>query len=50
MFLIMRIGCSTKIMGAFTVKGASKNLGWIATAVMAVASAGFFLSLAAPSP
>jgi Mn2+/Fe2+ NRAMP family transporter len=49
MFLIMRIGCSTKIMGAFKVKGVSKNLGWIATAVMAVASAAFFLSLAAPS-
>ena len=49
MFLIMRIGCSTKIMGAFKVKGISKNLGWIATAVMAVASAAFFFSLAAPS-
>jgi Mn2+/Fe2+ NRAMP family transporter len=39
-FAIFTIGVSNKkIMGKFTVRGALRTLGWIATIVMAVATA-----------
>jgi Mn2+/Fe2+ NRAMP family transporter len=35
----MLISVNKKIMGKFTVRGALRTLGWIATIVMAVATA-----------
>ena len=44
MVLLMRIATSATIMGQFTISRRSRILGWLATAVMAGASAGFILS------
>jgi NRAMP (natural resistance-associated macrophage protein)-like metal ion transporter len=49
MVLIMRIATSGKIMGQFKVTRLWTALGWLATAVMAVASTLFLVSLAIPS-
>jgi Mn2+/Fe2+ NRAMP family transporter len=40
MVLVMRMGTSPKIMGAFTISRRAAWLGWLATAVMALASLG----------
>ena len=45
MILIMRIAGSREIMGKFRVTGAWVFIGWSATAVMALASLAFLLSL-----
>jgi Mn2+/Fe2+ NRAMP family transporter len=45
MVLLMRMATSASIMGKFTISSRSCFVGWIATAVMAVASLGFILSL-----
>jgi Mn2+/Fe2+ NRAMP family transporter len=45
MILIMRMARSPKIMGEFRVTGAWFSIGWLATAVMALASAAFLGSL-----
>jgi NRAMP (natural resistance-associated macrophage protein)-like metal ion transporter len=45
MVLLMRIATNSSIMGKFTISSRSCLVGWIATAVMAVASLGFILSL-----
>jgi NRAMP (natural resistance-associated macrophage protein)-like metal ion transporter len=44
MWLLMRIATNASIMGQFTISRRSRFLGWSATAVMAVASAGFIVS------
>lgn len=49
MALLMRMGTNAKIMAKFKVSGWWTILGWIATAVMAVASLAFLLSLALPT-
>jgi NRAMP (natural resistance-associated macrophage protein)-like metal ion transporter len=41
MVLLMKIGSSRKIMGSFIISRRSQLVGWLATAVMALASAGF---------
>jgi Mn2+/Fe2+ NRAMP family transporter len=48
MALLMRMGTNAKIMGKFKVSGWWTILGWIATALMTVASLAFLLSLALP--
>jgi Mn2+/Fe2+ NRAMP family transporter len=48
MALLMRMGTNAKIMGKFKVAGWWTVLGWIATALMTVASLAFLLSLALP--
>jgi NRAMP (natural resistance-associated macrophage protein)-like metal ion transporter len=48
MALLMRMGSSAKVMGKFKIGGWWIILGWVATAVMAVASLAFLLSLAFP--
>jgi NRAMP (natural resistance-associated macrophage protein)-like metal ion transporter len=48
MALLMRMGTNAKVMGKFKVSGWWTILGWIATAVMTVASLAFLLSLALP--
>ena len=45
MVLVMRLGASKKLMGQFRVTGAWLILGWCATAVMAIASLAFLISL-----
>jgi NRAMP (natural resistance-associated macrophage protein)-like metal ion transporter len=45
MVLLMRIATNSSIMGKFTISWRSRLIGWSATAVMAVASFGFLLSL-----
>src|SRR5450631_297311 len=45
MVLLMRIGANSSIMGKFTISPRMRFLGWFATAVMALASLGFILSL-----
>jgi NRAMP (natural resistance-associated macrophage protein)-like metal ion transporter len=45
MVLLMRIATNASIMGRFTISWRSRLIGWSATAVMAVASVGFLLSL-----
>ena len=45
MILIMRIAGSREIMGKFRVTGTWVFIGWSATAVMALASLAFLLSL-----
>jgi NRAMP (natural resistance-associated macrophage protein)-like metal ion transporter len=45
MFLIMKIATNKKIMGPFNIERVWVILGWFATAVMALASAGFLISL-----
>jgi Mn2+/Fe2+ NRAMP family transporter len=45
MALIMSMATSKKIMGPFRIAGAWVIMGWIATAVMSVASLGFLISL-----
>jgi NRAMP (natural resistance-associated macrophage protein)-like metal ion transporter len=45
MVLLMRIATNSSIMGKFTISSRSCLVGWIATAIMAVASLGFILSL-----
>jgi Mn2+/Fe2+ NRAMP family transporter len=45
MILLMLIGCSRTIMGEFTISLRSKIVGWLATAVMALASLAFIVSL-----
>ena len=47
MGLLMRIGSNRKIMGSFIISPRSRLLGWLATAVMALASASFIGSLLA---
>jgi len=44
MVTVMLISTDRKLMGAFRVSGKLRLIGWIATAVMALASAGFFYS------
>lgn len=48
MALLMRLGTSAKVMGKFRISGWWTILGWVATAVMTVASLAFLLSLAFP--
>lgn len=50
MALLMRISTNAKIMGDFKVSGWWTVLGWLATAVMTVASLAFLLSFALPTP
>jgi Mn2+/Fe2+ NRAMP family transporter len=45
MVLLMRIATNSSIMGKFIISSRSCFVGWTATAVMAVASLGFILSL-----
>ncbi|MDB6082921.1 MAG: iron transporter [Gammaproteobacteria bacterium] len=45
MILLMLIGCSRTIMGQFTISLRSRIVGWLATAIMAVASFAFIVSL-----
>jgi NRAMP (natural resistance-associated macrophage protein)-like metal ion transporter len=45
MVLVMRLGASKKLMGQFRVSGAWLALGWCATALMAIASLAFLISL-----
>jgi NRAMP (natural resistance-associated macrophage protein)-like metal ion transporter len=45
MVLLMRIATNSSIMGQFTISLRSVLVGWTATAVMAIASLGFILSL-----
>lgn len=45
MFLVMKIATNKKIMGSFPIERPWAVLGWLATAIMAVASAAFLLSL-----
>jgi Mn2+/Fe2+ NRAMP family transporter len=45
MVLLMRIATNSSIMGQFTISLRSVIVGWIATAVMAIASLGLILSL-----
>ena len=45
MILLMQLGANPKVMGKFTISRRSRVIGWMATAVMAVASAGFVGSL-----
>jgi Mn2+/Fe2+ NRAMP family transporter len=45
MVLLMRIATNSSIMGRFTISWRSRLIGWSATAVMAVASLGFLVSL-----
>jgi Mn2+/Fe2+ NRAMP family transporter len=47
MALIMRMASDGRIMGKFKISRRSCVLGWLATAVMGVASGGYLLSLAA---
>jgi len=42
---LMKIGSNHKIMGAFIISRRSRVIGWVATAVMALASTGFIGSL-----
>jgi NRAMP (natural resistance-associated macrophage protein)-like metal ion transporter len=46
MVLLMKIGANRKIMGAFVISRRSKLIGWVATVVMGIASAGFIVSMA----
>jgi NRAMP (natural resistance-associated macrophage protein)-like metal ion transporter len=45
MVLLIKIGCNKQIMGNFVISRRSRWIGWLATAVMALASAGFIVSL-----
>jgi NRAMP (natural resistance-associated macrophage protein)-like metal ion transporter len=45
MVLLMQIGSNSKIMGSFVISARSRIIGWLATGVMALASAGFIVSL-----
>lgn len=45
MVLLMKIGSNHKIMGPFIISRRSRVIGWVATAIMALASAGFIGSL-----
>jgi NRAMP (natural resistance-associated macrophage protein)-like metal ion transporter len=45
MILLMKMGANQKIMGTFTISPRLSIVGWIATVVMALASAGFIASL-----
>jgi NRAMP (natural resistance-associated macrophage protein)-like metal ion transporter len=45
MVLLMKIGSNRKIMGTFIISRRSRVIGWLATGVMALASAGFIDSL-----
>jgi Mn2+/Fe2+ NRAMP family transporter len=45
MVAVMLLSANTKVMGRFTVSGGLRLMGWLATGVMALASAGFFWSL-----
>jgi Mn2+/Fe2+ NRAMP family transporter len=49
MAILMRIATNEKIMGAFKIKGRWSVVGWLATAVMAVASVAFLVSFALPT-
>ena len=42
MVMIMHIASRRQVMGEFTLKPWLKSLGWLATAVMTVASIGMF--------
>jgi Mn2+/Fe2+ NRAMP family transporter len=46
MVMLMKMGSSRKVMGAFVISRRSRVVGWAATCVMALASAGFIASLA----
>jgi Mn2+/Fe2+ NRAMP family transporter len=45
MALLMKIGSNRQIMGKFIISRSSRWIGWLATAVMTLASAGFIISL-----
>ena len=45
MVLLMKIGSNPKIMGSFVISQRSRAIGWLATAVMTLASGGFITSL-----
>jgi NRAMP (natural resistance-associated macrophage protein)-like metal ion transporter len=45
MVLLMKMGADQKIMGRFVISPRSRVIGWLATLVMALASAGFIASL-----
>jgi Mn2+/Fe2+ NRAMP family transporter len=45
MVLLVKIGSNPKIMGELVISRGSRCLGWLATAAMALASAGFIGSL-----
>jgi len=45
MVLLMKIGANRQIMGPFIISRRSRWTGWLATAVMGLASSGFVVSL-----
>jgi Mn2+/Fe2+ NRAMP family transporter len=47
--ILMRIATNKKIMGTFKIEGWWSFIGWLATAVMAVASIAFLVSFILPS-
>jgi Mn2+/Fe2+ NRAMP family transporter len=47
MIMIMLVSANKKVMGDFSLPRGLKALGWIATAVMAVAALGMFATMAA---
>jgi Mn2+/Fe2+ NRAMP family transporter len=47
MVLLVRLAANRKVMERFVVRGAWRLLGWIATAVMAVATIGWLASIVA---
>jgi NRAMP (natural resistance-associated macrophage protein)-like metal ion transporter len=49
MAILMRIATNKKIMGTFKIEGRWSVIGWLATAVMAVASVAFLVSLVLPT-
>jgi NRAMP (natural resistance-associated macrophage protein)-like metal ion transporter len=49
MSILMRIATNKKIMGTFKIEGRWSVVGWLATAVMAVASVAFLVSFVLPT-
>jgi Mn2+/Fe2+ NRAMP family transporter len=49
MAIVMRIATNRRIMGTFKIEGRWSVVGWLATAVMAVASVAFLVSLILPT-
>ena len=49
MAILMRIATNKRIMGTFKIEGWWSFIGWLATAVMAVASIAFLVSFILPS-
>jgi NRAMP (natural resistance-associated macrophage protein)-like metal ion transporter len=49
MAVVMRIATNRRIMGTFKIEGRWSVVGWLATAVMAVASVAFLVSLILPT-